>query len=207
MNTCVRRFETVTLAIGICLMCQHASAQSEAIKRQIESAKKQAATVSRLQTAKQPAQVPWLAEREPDLSENVAECDPIEPEELQTLVAGVADEVVSSQLISAVIRQESANRPCAVSVKGAMGLMQLMPDVAREFAVDDPFDPRQNVEAGVRYLGQLLRKYNQDLPRALAAYNAGPARVDAANGIPNIAETQSYVKNILARLQSGAGRT
>ena len=191
------------LAIGMCVASNEASAQSESIKLQTEAAKKQAATVNQLQIVKS-SEVPWLSETPPDLALNPTDCDAIDPEHLKKLVADVASEMVSSELISAVIRQESASRPCAVSVKGAMGLMQLMPDTAREMAVDNPFDPRQNVEAGVRYLGQLLQRYDRDVARALAAYNAGPARVDAANGIPDIAETKNYVKNILARIQAAA---
>jgi soluble lytic murein transglycosylase-like protein len=208
MNSAVlplSRLKIVLLALVMCLTRQDANAQSEAVKRQIESAKKQTAAVSRLQVIKQSAQVPWLDQDEADApTGKSADCDAIDPQQLQTLIDSVATTSVSRELIGAVIRQESANRPCAVSIKGAMGLMQLMPDVAREMSVDDPFDPRQNLQAGVRYLGQLLQRYNRDLPRALAAYNAGPARVDAANGIPDIEETQLYVKNIMARLKRAA---
>lgn len=189
----------------MCVTGRQALAQSESVQRQIETAKKQVAAVSRLQTTKASIPLPWLSESELGPAIKAADCEAIEPEELRRLVADVATDAVSSELISAVIRQESANRPCAVSAKGAMGLMQLMPDTAREMAVGDPFDPKQNLEAGVRYLGQLLQRYDRDVSRALAAYNAGPGRVDAANGIPNIAETQSYVKNILASLQGSAG--
>ncbi len=107
---------------------------------------------------------------------------------------------VKSELIRAVISQESANRPCAVSVKGAQGLMQLMPATAEQFGVSDPFDPKQNVEAGTKLLKQLLAKYGGDVSLTLSAYNAGSGRVDRDGGVPQIPETQKYVTDILGKL-------
>jgi len=107
---------------------------------------------------------------------------------------------VKSDLIRAVINQESGNRPCAVSSKGAQGLMQLMPATADELGVADPFNAKENVEAGTRLLKQLLAKYNGDVSLTLAAYNAGAGRVDRDGGVPAIPETLSYVTQILAKL-------
>jgi len=108
---------------------------------------------------------------------------------------------VDPDLVRAVIRMESGGRADAVSRKGAMGLMQLMPGTARMLEVDDPFDPVQNLEGGIKYLSILSDKYSGDLSKTLAAYNAGPGRVDACGGIPPIAETQGYVKGVLARYE------
>ena len=77
-------------------------------------------------------------------------------------------------------------------------MMQLMPRTAAMLGVDDAFDPEQNIEGGVKYLAQLTDKYHGDVEKALAAYNAGPSRVDAAGGIPNIPETTRYVRNVMA---------
>ncbi|MGA3017469.1 MAG: transglycosylase SLT domain-containing protein [Bryobacteraceae bacterium] len=104
-------------------------------------------------------------------------------------------------LLHAVIEQESAFHPCAVSSKGAQGLMQLMPDTAGSLGVKDPFDPQQSIDAGARYLKQLLDKYKGDLKLSLAAYNAGPATVDAAGAIPDIPETRDYVDAILKKIK------
>jgi soluble lytic murein transglycosylase-like protein len=104
-------------------------------------------------------------------------------------------------LVRAVIEQESAYRPCAVSRKGAQGLMQIMPETAAELNVNDVFDPKENIAAGAKYLKQLLNKYKGDNKLALAAYNAGPAAVDAANGVPDIQETKDYVDAILKKLK------
>lgn len=100
-------------------------------------------------------------------------------------------------LIHSVIRAESAGNPHAVSPKGALGLMQLMPDTARILNVSDVFDPAQNVEAGTRYLRRLLDDYHSDLALALAAYNAGPEKVAAHKGIPPYRETRSYVSRVI----------
>ncbi|HEY3449398.1 MAG TPA: lytic transglycosylase domain-containing protein [Myxococcales bacterium] len=100
-------------------------------------------------------------------------------------------------LVRAVMATESNFNPKAVSPKGAMGLMQLMPGTATEMFVADPWDPKQNIHGGVRYLRVLANMFNGDMVRIVAAYNAGPESVKRADGIPLIAETQEYVKRVL----------
>lgn len=105
---------------------------------------------------------------------------------------------VDTNLITAVIAQESAGNPSAVSPKGAKGLMQLMDTTARDMGVSQVFQPRQNIIGGTKYLRQLLDKYNGNEALALASYNAGTAAVDKYNGIPPYQETQRYVENVAA---------
>jgi len=100
-------------------------------------------------------------------------------------------------LIDSVIHAESGFNPHAVSPKGAQGLMQLMPQTASKLGVGDAFDPSANVEGGTRYLRELLERYNFDLIKALAAYNAGPQRVEQYHGVPPYSETQAYVARII----------
>ncbi len=104
---------------------------------------------------------------------------------------------VDPGLVTAVVQVESAFLPEAVSAKGAMGLMQLMPATAAELGVTDPFAPDQNLAAGVRHLRGLLSRYDGDVRRALAAYNAGAASVDRHGGIPPYPETRAYVERVL----------
>ena len=103
---------------------------------------------------------------------------------------------VDATLIRSVMQTESAFDALAVSRAGAMGLMQLMPEVALELGVEDPFDPRQNVMGGVKYLRRLLNLYNGNVPLALASYNAGATNVAQYGGVPPFPETQNYVKQI-----------
>jgi Transglycosylase SLT domain len=102
-------------------------------------------------------------------------------------------------LVLAVIQVESGFRPDAISPKGAQGLMQLMPGTAQALGVADPLDPGQNLDGGARHLGALVSRYDGDLTRALAAYNAGEGAVARHRGVPPYQETRRYVKNVLAR--------
>jgi soluble lytic murein transglycosylase-like protein len=104
---------------------------------------------------------------------------------------------VPASLIRSVIKAESAGRPLAVSGAGAKGLMQLMDSTARDLGVNDPFDAKENVLAGTRYLKGLLDRYHGDESLALAAYNAGPAVVDRFGGLPPFPETKTYVDTVL----------
>jgi soluble lytic murein transglycosylase-like protein len=107
-----------------------------------------------------------------------------------------AEHGVSARLVRAVIKAESGYQERARSQKGAMGLMQLMPDTARRFAVADPYNPRQNIEGGIKYLKTLLDRF-PTVALALAAYNAGEAAVERFSGIPPYTETRDYVARIL----------
>jgi len=112
---------------------------------------------------------------------------------------------VDANLVRSVIKVESNFNPNAVSRKGAMGLMQLMPQTARQLQVRNPFDPEQNVDAGVRHLKQLMENYNGDVKLTLAAYNAGAGAVNRSAGIPHYAETRNYVRRITDLYYGGNG--
>jgi Transglycosylase SLT domain len=114
---------------------------------------------------------------------------------------------VDPALVKAVISTESGWDPYAVSRKGAMGLMQLIPATAERFGVGNPYDPAQNVEGGTTYLKSLLDRYNGNLTKTLAAYNAGERAVDESHGVPRYPETQRYVRKVTsAYFRSDSGR-
>lgn len=108
---------------------------------------------------------------------------------------------VGRDLIQAVIHAESAFNPRAVSPKGALGLMQLMPFNARRYGAKDPFSPKQNIDAGVRMLAMLNKKYRGDIRLVLAAYNAGEGAVERYGGVPPYRETQNYVRKVMSLKQ------
>jgi len=130
-------------------------------------------------------------------------CQPLPKALVGSYIEGLAErEGLTPDLLRAVIDKESGYRPCVVSKKGAMGLMQLMPTTAAEFGVRNPFDPVENLDAGARLLKKLVKRYGGDLALALGAYNAGSSRVDSAGGIPKIPETVDYVSDILEKLET-----
>ncbi len=108
-------------------------------------------------------------------------------------------------LVDLVIRLESGYNPMAVSPKGAKGVMQLMPQTAARYGVENLFDVEENLRGGVRYLRDLLERFGFDLAKALAAYNAGPNAVEKHGGVPPYAETQQYVSSILSAYRGGNG--
>jgi soluble lytic murein transglycosylase-like protein len=134
---------------------------------------------------------------------------PSPPVHLEQIVHEVAERHrVDPALVKAVISTESGWNPAAVSRKGAVGLMQLIPGTAQRFGVGNLFDPAQNIEAGTTYLRSLLDRYNGDLNKSLAAYNAGERAVDHSGGVPRIWETQRYVQKVTdAYFRPGSGRS
>ena len=185
-----------------------AKAMAGAISRQRQSVASMSASLEsqrrslNSQMARFPAR-PWppLPSVAAPASEPVPMCPPLPPTELDSLVDDAAQrEQLEPNLIRSVIRQESAARPCAVSSKGAMGLMQLMPATVLQFGVYDAFDPKENVNAGARLLKQLLTTYGGDISLALGAFNAGPGKVNEAGGLPDYPETRDYVQKVLSLL-------
>lgn len=174
------------------------AAMQASLERQKEAVRRQAGLVQA--AAQSFFTVPWPAHAAVANRPTLA-CDPIAESELAELITNAAaTERLNPALLREVIRRESAGRPCAVSPKGAQGLMQLMPATQEQFGVEDPFDPKQNVDAGARLLKQLVDRYAGDLHLALGAYNAGPGRVDREGKVPEIAETKAYVYSILRAL-------
>lgn len=200
-------------ALFLVPLCAHAGepavVQRASVRAMHASAAVQRASVARMRAllpaprlTAQPGSRTALALVQPGAAPPYAAgCLPLPAGEVELLAAEAgAREGVAASLLRAVIETESSALPCAVSRKGAMGLMQLMPATALDLAVENPFDPKENVDAGARFLKQLLVRYGGDLALALGAYNAGPSRVDAAGGVPGIPETVDYVSRILSRL-------
>lgn len=145
-----------------------------------------------------------LAKATPSANVASSNTQPSFPRQIHPILAGYLDDAASRHnvdpaLVRAVAWEESRFRTDAISPKGAIGLMQLMPATAAQLRVN-PYDPQQNAHGGVAYLRALLTQFNGDVRLALAAYNAGPAAVSRYGGIPPFRETQNYVKSIAARL-------
>jgi soluble lytic murein transglycosylase-like protein len=172
-----------------------------ALAQQRASIRAQAAAAAKTAVSA-PSSTKFFTEPPPAGLGLLADCDPLPADQLNGLITGASQrQGISFDLVKAVIEEESAARPCAISFRGAIGLMQLMPATAEEYEVRDPFDPKENVEAGAKLLKLLLAKYDNDLGLALSAYNAGSGRVDQEGGIPPIQETLNYVADILRKLR------
>ncbi|MCW5980637.1 MAG: lytic transglycosylase domain-containing protein [Bryobacteraceae bacterium] len=135
------------------------------------------------------------------LRSQASPCEPLHAAGLQPLIhAAAAQAGIDPNLVLMVALRESSLQPCAVSSRGAQGLMQLMPETAGELGVRDPFNPEENLAAGARFLSQLLRRYEGDITLALRAYHVGPAAVDGRQGAPMGPDTERYVSDILRML-------
>lgn len=185
------------------------AAIEQSLERQRQALEKQRAAVrTQLRTA-HPADsfftVPWTFAPTPvAMPAQGPDCDPVPADEIAALVGEIAQrEGLTPDLLRALIEKESAYLPCAVSRKGAQGLMQLMPATAADLGVTDPFDPEENLSAGAKFLRQLLDRYGGNLVLALGAYNAGPRRVDTLGRLPLFPETVNYVADILGKLGAG----
>jgi soluble lytic murein transglycosylase-like protein len=199
-------------AVAGAALCQAPRpAMEDSIARQRAAIEEQRAAVKRqLGTKTQPTAefftVPWtapLARSEPPLQPppDAAGCDPVPEDQIAPIVEEMSQrEGLTPDLLRAVIEKESSYRPCAVSPVGAQGLMQLMPETAASLGVANPFDPRENVDGGAKYLKEMLDRYGGNLMLALAAYNAGPTRADNIATFPLPAETTSYVSGILEKI-------
>ncbi len=181
--------------------------QQSAVARQREAARKQARHAAARTTPSGFFAIPWPEPpgRQSSFVATAQLCLPLPPRELLPLVRSASRRSsLPEALLRSIVQQESAGNPCAVSPKGALGLMQLMPETAAQLGVEDPLNPEANLAAGSLFLQQLLGRYAGDLTLALAAYNAGPRRVDRAGGIPDIPETRDYVRNVLRRMSETA---
>jgi len=148
----------------------------------------------------------YLGSSHPETSPNSLRGKAFTQQEIDAAIEQAASRHnVDASLVRAVIKVESNFNPNAVSHKGAMGLMQLMPQMARQLKVTNPFDPQQNVDAGVRHLKQLMESYGGDVKLTLAAYNAGQGAVARSAGVPRFAETRLYVKRITQLYYGGSG--
>ncbi|MFZ0959748.1 MAG: lytic transglycosylase domain-containing protein [Terriglobia bacterium] len=152
-------------------------------------------------TGETPKRADWMANSLRSSTSGVSERAPADIDRLVEQTASRYQ--VDPELVHAIIRVESGYDPKAVSNKGAMGLMQLIPATAQRFGVADPFDPKQNLDGGVNYLKYLLDLFGGDLSLSLAAYNAGEHTVQRSGGIPAITETQNYVRKVTSIYQPG----
>jgi soluble lytic murein transglycosylase-like protein len=174
------------------------STYTAARSEQEASVEKQQTSVRAQRTAAVAQNPSFFVSKQPELGPEIAR-ELIPSEEIRDIVdQGAKLSGLDTDLVRAVVRRESAYNPWATSTKGAQGLMQLMPSVQAQFGVTDPYDPKQNVAAGTRLLKQLLDQFDGDLPRALGAYNAGPARVEQWGGVPPFPETMQYVNGIMS---------
>jgi soluble lytic murein transglycosylase-like protein len=182
------------------LLSQDVRSQADRIRAAMEPslAKQRASVRAQIEAAATTHSTAWSI---PMIMPEGAGCEPVSQPELARLIDDIAPrQNVDPALVREVARQESGFHPCAVSPKGAAGLMQLMPATQVQFQVKNPFSAKESLEAGSKLLRDLLDRYHGDLSLALSAYNAGAQTVDKAGAVPEIPETKNYVLGILNRL-------
>lgn len=194
--------QRVTLKNGFDLVCDHRTDEGGKIRLYLDAAGTNymdvdASEIASVETVQLP---PSSAHRSPAAAPAPAEAAPekLSDGDLRPLLAraGAAYDI-DTDLLASVVREESDGQPHAVSRAGAQGLMQLMPSTAVRMGVSNSFAPAENIDGGTAYLNQMLLRYRDNLPLALAAYNAGPAAVDRWHGIPPYPETRAYVERVI----------
>jgi soluble lytic murein transglycosylase-like protein len=190
-----RALERVVLRNGFTLLCNHEQTKGQQVKLYLDASGQNYLEVRASEiVSRAPAPADASAPDKP----TATQVSPAKPHSLHQIVAaaGRAHDI-DTDLLASVIQEESGGHAHAVSRTGARGLMQLMPATAAELGVRNSFAPAQNVLGGTAYLDRLLKRYHNNLPLALAAYNAGPAAVDRWHGIPPYAETRRYVARVI----------
>jgi soluble lytic murein transglycosylase-like protein len=192
LSTAAHALERITLTNGFSIDCtSHEQADSNHIRLIYASG-------TQLLAASKIASIDILPEPPKPAPIVASGSAPIAPTDIPGLIARAgAQRNIDVDLLASVIHAESGFHTNAVSPVGARGLMQLMPGTARTLGVQDSFNPGQNINGGTAYLDQLLTRYSDDLPKALAAYNAGPGAVDRYHGIPPYRETRAYVARVI----------
>jgi len=199
-----RAADYVTLRNGFDLVCDHQVAAGGKVRLYMDAAGTSFLEVNASEIASsEPVTLPKSPAAKTSASTTAAPANLPAPAKLSEaemkpmLAAAGSRYDLDVDLLASVIRQESAGQVRAVSRAGAQGLMQLMPKTATDLGVANSFAPQQNIQGGTEYLNSLLERYDDNLPFALAAYNAGPAAVDRWHGIPPYAETQAYVARVI----------
>jgi hypothetical protein len=199
-GTAAHAAEHVTLRNGFDLFCDHREAKGEKVRLYVDAVGSSFLEVNASDIVAT-EQVDWpkpLVVEVPKAAAPAAVPEKLTEADLQPMLtkAGTAYNL-DTDLLASVVRQESGGHARAVSRAGAQGLMQLMPGTASELGVANSFAPGENIQGGTAYLDTLLKRYNDNLAFALAAYNAGPAAVDRWHGIPPYRETRAYVARVI----------
>ncbi len=197
--TAARAAELVTLKNGFDLLCDHRVAEGAKVRLYVDAAGTSFLEVNATDIASdEHVDLPQPIARTAKSAAVAAVPEKLSDADLQPILAKAGSAYnIDADLLASVVRAESAGHPRAVSRAGAQGLMQLMPGTASDLGVADTFAPSENIEGGSAYLDSLLKRYNNNLQLALAAYNAGPAAVDRWHGIPPYRETRLYVARVI----------
>jgi soluble lytic murein transglycosylase-like protein len=200
MGTTAHAAEHVTLRNGFDLFCDHREANGGKVRLYVDAAGSSFLEVNASDIVAT-EQVDWpkpIAAEAPKATASPAFPERLTEADLRPMLTKAGTTYnLDSDLLASVVRQESGGHSRAVSRAGAQGLMQLMPGTASDLGVANSFAPSENIEGGTAYLDSLLKKYNDNLALALAAYNAGPAAVARWHGIPPYRETRAYVARVI----------